>query len=205
MRFENRVQEVTHTTGTGNLVLFGAFPKFRKFSDAFDNFDQFPYLLETEQGDWEIGIGYYESEDNSINRAEIRLTSNGDMSPIDVQTGIHRISHVVSAEAITYMQDQINSMMSQLPNTIDSQIQGILDSSTSLAESSDGTFAFSQGRLSTITETYPNGNKVTQFFYSSDGSVNRVEETYDGQKKTTQFNYDSAGELVGYSVTMEAA
>ena len=201
MRFENRVQEVTQTTGTGNLVLFGAFPKFRKFSDAFDDFDQFPYLLETEQGDWEIGIGYYVSEDNSINRSEIRLTSNGDMNPIDVQTGIHRISHVVSAEAITYMQDQFNSMMSQLP----SQIQGILDSSISLAESSNGTFTFFQGRLSTITETYPNGDKVTQFFYSSDGAVNRVEETYDGQKKTTQFNYNSAGELVGYSVTMEAA
>lgn len=192
MRFENRVQELTQSTGTGSLTLYGAYPKFREFGAAFSNGDQLTYLLETEQGEWEIGIGVYDSSNNRIVRENVRITSENNQQPLDIQSGTHRVSHVVSAEAINYISDSLPDKMSD-----------IVDDTMHLAQSTNGSFTFSQGFLTTITEAYPNGDKVTNFFYGTDGSMESIEETYGSEKRTTVFNYSAVGELIGYDVTVE--
>ena len=104
LKIRDRVQEATISTGTGKLKLYGAYPKFRTFADAFGySYDKFPYLIETEQGDWEIGVGTYDLVYNELHREEIHITSNGNNSPINIQEGIHKVSHTINATLLELM------------------------------------------------------------------------------------------------------
>ena len=103
LKFANRVQEVTQSVGTGDLVLGGKYPRFKRFYDAFDASDRFTYLIETEQGAWEIGIGSYHPECNYLVREIVLDTSDNATSKINIQPGVHRVSHVVAAEVMWAM------------------------------------------------------------------------------------------------------
>jgi len=52
------VQEVTTTTGTGNITLTGASEDGRTFASQFSINDRFSYYIDDRAGNWENGIGY---------------------------------------------------------------------------------------------------------------------------------------------------
>ena len=96
MQYANRIQETTQSTGTGNLALDGATFRFKPFSSELVDGNNFHYLLEDENGEWEIGLGEYSTEDNIIRQTVINSSNNDEL--IDLSSGIHRVSLVFAKE-----------------------------------------------------------------------------------------------------------
>lgn len=58
MKYADRVQETTNTTGTGSITLAGAVTNFRTFNSAFANGDVVPYaIIDNTNQEWEAGYG----------------------------------------------------------------------------------------------------------------------------------------------------
>ena len=91
MRFDDRTQDTTTTTGTGNLTLSGTPPTGRvAFGTAFAVGDRFAYLVESESGaDWEVGEGYL-SAATTLVRETVKRSSNSDLA-VNFDSGTKRV------------------------------------------------------------------------------------------------------------------
>ena len=72
----DRVKETTTTTGTGSVTLAGAFGGFRTFSSAVGNGNSTYYAIENETR-FEIGIGTYNGDSNTLSRDTVLKSSSG--------------------------------------------------------------------------------------------------------------------------------
>lgn len=109
MQYANRIQETTQTTGTGNLALDGATFRFKPFSSEMVNGNNFHYLLEDENGEWEIGLGEFST--NNIIRQTVLNSSNND-ALISLSAGIHRVS-------LVFAKEDFEALAADLQNHID--------------------------------------------------------------------------------------
>lgn len=73
MRFGDRIQETTATTGTGTLTLAGAVTGFRAFSASFEDGDRVPYAIAL-GAQWEVGEGIYSA--GTLTRENVLSSSN---------------------------------------------------------------------------------------------------------------------------------
>jgi hypothetical protein len=121
MAFKNRIQETTQTTGTGTLTLNGATAGYRRFNQV-DNNTTLRYLLEEDgTGRWEIGIGTYNN--NTLARTTLVESSTGgrlNLAAVNPSgsTGIHRISHVLTAEDLVQLQGDVGQQIQELQDEI---------------------------------------------------------------------------------------
>jgi hypothetical protein len=77
MNYQDRIKEATTTTGTGSIVLGGAYTGYRTFASAVDTGDRVPYCIEDpEAGDWETGIGTL-TDSTHLARTDVLASSNG--------------------------------------------------------------------------------------------------------------------------------
>lgn len=106
--FKNRAQEYSYGKGTGNLELSGPFPKFRTFVDTFGSSNEhFDYLIETEEGDWEIGVGRYDASTNRLIRSTVAENHMGTKAKINVQGEMCRVSHIIAADSLNTILNRI--------------------------------------------------------------------------------------------------
>lgn len=79
--FEDRIFELSISTGTGDIALAGAVTAYRAFSSVLSIGDTLPYMIEAVDangkptGDYEYGLGTY-SAANTITRTSVRGSSN---------------------------------------------------------------------------------------------------------------------------------
>ena len=73
----DRVKETTTTTGTGSITLAGAFGGFESFSSAIGDGNSTYYTLENDTR-FEVGIGTYDTDTNTLSRDTVLQSSNGD-------------------------------------------------------------------------------------------------------------------------------
>jgi hypothetical protein len=74
----DRVKETSLTTGTGSLVLgAGNFGGFQTFSQGIGNGNNTYYAIEN-YSNWEVGVGAYSSDGNTLSRDTILASSNSD-------------------------------------------------------------------------------------------------------------------------------
>lgn len=94
LAFDDRVQDTSTTTGTGDLTLSGTAPTGRvDFNTAFGTTVRFPYMCESATGaDWEVGIGYL-SASTTLVREEIKRSSNSN-SAVSFASGTKTVSCV---------------------------------------------------------------------------------------------------------------
>ena len=119
-RYENRIQETTQTTGTGNLSVDGATYRFKEFASELQTGDEFNYLLEDENGAWEIGLGELTTgSPNTIMRKQVFNSSYAD-SLIDLSDGIHRITLVISKESLDDIINSLDDMIDSLDENFNS-------------------------------------------------------------------------------------
>ncbi|MCH2325527.1 MAG: hypothetical protein MK317_12720, partial [Pseudomonadales bacterium] len=85
IRFLDRAKETTTTTGSGSITLGGAVAGFVAIS-GIGNGNSTYYTI-TENNDFEVGIGTYDSDGNTLSRAEVFSSSNSDNSKIDLGGG----------------------------------------------------------------------------------------------------------------------
>lgn len=76
LRYGDRVQETTTTTGTGILTLLGAVQGSQAFSAVVGTGDQVFYTI-TDGTNWEVGRGTYTLAGTTLSRAVVQSSSNG--------------------------------------------------------------------------------------------------------------------------------
>jgi hypothetical protein len=78
MKYYDRVQETTTTSGTGNLTLLGAVTNFRAFASVYAVLtDVIPYaIVDSTNNAWETGTGYLLSSEVLV-RNVVLASSNG--------------------------------------------------------------------------------------------------------------------------------
>jgi hypothetical protein len=95
---KDRVKETTTTTGTIPFVLGGAVNEYQTFSSTIGNANTTPYAVEDVGGiNWEVGIGQYESSNNSLIRQTILASSNNN-SIVNFSAGPKNIFVTVPAD-----------------------------------------------------------------------------------------------------------
>jgi hypothetical protein len=73
----NRVQETSHSTGTGNFVLEGAVPNYLSFNSKFLNGDKIYYAIITaDASEFECGIGTFVSPSTLQRNVSVNESSN---------------------------------------------------------------------------------------------------------------------------------
>jgi hypothetical protein len=92
----DRVKEVSTFTGTGTIVLLGAYTAFKTFSDVCVDGDTFDYGI-THEGNvnWETGVGTYSTSTNSIERTTVTASSNNN-GLVDFSEGYKAVYITVS-------------------------------------------------------------------------------------------------------------
>ena len=84
---KDRVKETTTTTGTGNIALGGAVSNFVTFSSVLSNSDTTYYaIVDSNNSDFEVGLGTYASSGNTIARTTVLASSNSG-SAVDLSAG----------------------------------------------------------------------------------------------------------------------
>ena len=74
---KDRVKETTTTTGTGNVALGGAVSNFVTFSSVLSDSDTTYYaIVDSNNSDFEVGLGTYVSSGNTIARTAVLASSN---------------------------------------------------------------------------------------------------------------------------------
>lgn len=77
LQLNDRIKEVSISTGTTPIILSGATVGFQNVASSISTSNTFPYVVELTGGsEWEIGIGQYISSNNSIIRTQIINSSN---------------------------------------------------------------------------------------------------------------------------------
>ena len=75
LRYADRVQETTTTTGTSAYILDGALVGYQAFAAALGDGDTCFYCA-TDNLNWEVGLGTYSESGNSLARTTIFASSN---------------------------------------------------------------------------------------------------------------------------------
>jgi hypothetical protein len=84
---KDRVKETTTTTGTGNIALGGAVSNFVTFSSVLSDSDTTYYaIVDSNNSDFEVGLGTYASSGNTIARTTVLASSNSG-SAVDLSAG----------------------------------------------------------------------------------------------------------------------
>jgi hypothetical protein len=96
--YADRVRETTATTGTGTLTLAGAAAGFRSFA-AVGNGNTCHYCVESDAGDWEVGLGTYTASGTTLARTTVLASSNGG-SAVNLPAGTKRVFLTVPAAAV---------------------------------------------------------------------------------------------------------
>lgn len=108
MKFGDRVQETTTTTGTGALTLAGATVGHRVFSEEIGNGNETPYLIEPPVGSsdtwWELSKGTV-SADVTLSRTLIK-SSTGAL--IDLPAGSKVVTQVAAAGTLNGKMQVVN-------------------------------------------------------------------------------------------------
>ena len=83
LKIADRIKETSLTTGTGAIILNGAFGGFQRFFAVIDDSNTTYYTIEN-GANWEIGQGTYTTSSNSLSR-DIVFDSSSGGSKIDLQ------------------------------------------------------------------------------------------------------------------------
>jgi len=77
LRLSDRVKEGSTTTGSGNIILNGPFRGSQSFANGIGHNNTTYYAIEN-GSDYEVGIGVYDSGNNSLSRNIVLESSNND-------------------------------------------------------------------------------------------------------------------------------
>ena len=74
----DRINETSTIVGTGDITLDGAVVSFAAFGDVMSNTDTTYYVISQSTGDWEVGIGTYNSGPDTLTRTTVLQSTNAD-------------------------------------------------------------------------------------------------------------------------------
>ena len=99
----NRVRELTSTTGTGAVTLGGAVGGFQTFAAGIGNSNTTYYAISiNSESEWEVGRGTLNSDSSTLTRTEVLESSNSD-SAVDFSAGSKEVFCTLPAEKAVYL------------------------------------------------------------------------------------------------------
>jgi len=125
----NRVRELTSTTGTGAVTLGGAVGGFQTFAAGIgnDNTTYYAISINTEN-EWEVGLGTLNADSSTLTRTSVLESSNGDAA-VDFAAGSKEVFCTLPSEKAVYLDasgDQVGGFSSLVADT-SPQLGGDLD------------------------------------------------------------------------------
>ena len=99
----NRVRELTSTTGTGDVTLGGAVGGFQTFAAGIGNNNETYYAISiNSENEWEVGRGILSADSSTMERTEVLESSNGDAA-VDFSAGSKEVFCTLPAEKAVYL------------------------------------------------------------------------------------------------------
>ena len=99
----NRVRELTSTTGTGAVPLGGAVGGFQTFAAGIGNSNTTYYAISiNSENEWEVGLGTLNGDSSTLTRTSVLESSNGDAA-VDFSAGSKEIFCTLPAEKAVYL------------------------------------------------------------------------------------------------------
>ena len=99
----NRVRELTSTTGTGAVTLGGAVGGFQTFAAGIGNDNTTYYTISiNSENEWEVGRGTLNSDSSTLTRTEVLESSNSD-NAVDFSAGSKEVFCTLPAEKAVYL------------------------------------------------------------------------------------------------------
>ena len=99
----NRVRELTSTTGTGAVTLGGAVGGFQTFAAGIGNDNTTYYTISiNSENEWEVGLGTLNSDSSTLTRTTVLESSNGDAA-VDFSAGSKEVFCTLPAEKAVYL------------------------------------------------------------------------------------------------------
>ena len=99
----NRVRELTSTTGTGDVTLGGAVGGFQTFAAGIGNNNETYYAISiNSENEWEVGRGTLSADSSTMERTEVLESSNGDAA-VDFSAGSKEVFCTLPAEKAVYL------------------------------------------------------------------------------------------------------
>jgi len=99
----NRVRELTSTTGTGAVTLGGAVGGFQTFAAGIGNSNTTYYTISiNSENEWEVGLGTLNGDSSTLTRTTVLESSNGDAA-VDFSAGSKEVFCTLPAEKAVYL------------------------------------------------------------------------------------------------------
>ncbi len=99
----NRVREVTSTTGTGTVTLGGAVGGFQSFAAGIGNDNTTYYAISiNSESEWEVGLGTLNSDSSTLARTTVLESSNSD-AEVDFSAGSKEVFCTLPSEKAVYL------------------------------------------------------------------------------------------------------
>ena len=99
----NRVRELTSTTGTGAVTLGGAVGGFQTFAAGIGNSNTTYYAISiNSENEWEVGLGTLNGDSSTLTRTTVLESSNSD-SAVDFSEGSKEVFCTLPAEKAVYL------------------------------------------------------------------------------------------------------
>jgi len=111
----NRVRELTSTTGTGAVTLGGAVGGFQTFAAGIGNDNTTYYAISiNSENEWEVGLGTLNADSSTLTRTTVLESSNSD-SAVDFSAGSKEVFCTLPSEKAVYLDgsgDQVGGFAS---------------------------------------------------------------------------------------------
>jgi hypothetical protein len=99
----NRVRELTSTTGTGAVTLGGAVGGFQTFAAGIGNDNTTYYAISiNSENEWEVGLGTLNADSSTLTRTTVLESSNSD-SAVDFAAGSKEVFCTLPSEKAVYL------------------------------------------------------------------------------------------------------
>jgi len=125
----NRVRELTSTTGTGAVTLGGAVGGFQTFAAGIGNSNTTYYAISiNSENEWEVGLGTLNGDSSTLTRTTVLESSNSD-SAVDFSAGSKEVFCTLPSEKAIYLDGsdaQVGGFSSLVDDT-SPQLGGDLD------------------------------------------------------------------------------
>ncbi len=158
--FEDRIFELSISTGTGDIALAGAVTAYRAFSSVLSIGDTLPYMIEAVDangkptGDYEYGLGTY-SAANTITRTTVRGSSNA-ASLVNFAAGTKFVQLAVCAPASAAAKAEWRAIVGAGAGIgANSDITSLLGLTTPLSKSQGGTGTTTGLKIINVVEATP--------------------------------------------------
>ena len=99
----NRVRELTSTTGTGAVTLGGAVGGFQTFAAGIGNDNTTYYAISiNSENEWEVGLGTLNADSSTLTRTTVLESSNSDAA-VDFAAGSKEVFCTLPSEKAVYL------------------------------------------------------------------------------------------------------